>query len=173
MYYATDLKIEMENEVKANEALKVINSFLSQIEDEYDYVKELTKDLSIIGNSVMVIESHVLDDASLFIVPEIFKIIAQNNPLTSFKGYVDYYCDCTNFSSEATFEKRTLKYHSIYFPDGTDYFCPDEDCGEWLANYEELMENKTFTCPNCGKVYTADELAGERPEITNETWYIK
>ena len=31
MYYATDLKIEMENEVKANEALKVIKDRNEQI----------------------------------------------------------------------------------------------------------------------------------------------
>ena len=32
MYWESDLKIEMENEVKANEALKAVTEYLSQID---------------------------------------------------------------------------------------------------------------------------------------------
>ena len=180
MYYATDLKIEMENEVKANEALKVIKKFASQVDGRFERLSvyfadeaRVAKDIKIKDSTIIMDCSPVFTDNELDIIPDLYKAIAQNNPCGKFTSHLFYDCGYTEFDCDVTFEEHTLTYHSEYFPDTDAYYCLDEDCHEFMAHYEDLINNKTFTCPNCGKVYTADELAGERPEITNETWYIK
>ena len=173
MYWESDLKIEMENEVKANEALKVVTEYLSQIDGKYNFINELYNDLVVKENTLIVEETSAFYEETFVILPELFKAIAQNDTCGKFNANLNFRSDYTCFYCDATFEKHTLTYHSEYFPEDDCYYCPDEDCYEFIANYEEFTENKTFTCPNCGKVYTADELAGERPEITDETWYIR
>ena len=181
MYYATNLKIEMENEVKAIEALKVIKKFASQVDERFERLSvyfadeaRVAKDIKIKDSTIIMDCSPVFTDNELDIIPDLYKAIAQNNPCGKFTSHLFYDCGYTEFDCDVTFEEHTLTYYSEFFPEGDAYYCPDdEECGAWITNYEELMEKETFTCPDCGKVYTADELAGERPEITNETWYIK
>ena len=169
----TNLKIEMENKVKANETLKAIKEFLSQIDEKYDCVKKLSNELMVKKNILVAEESYAFYDEMLAVLPELFKVIAQNDSCGKFTSHVYYDGCCTEFYCDVNFEEHTLTYHSEYFPDTDAYYCPDGDCHEFMAHYEDLINNKTFTCPECGKVYTADELDGERPEITDETWYIE
>lgn len=171
MYHETTLRIEMENEVKANEAIEVITKYISDIDDHN--LNKLIADLGVEENAVVAEVCPAFDENTLYVIPELFKALAQNDSNSDFKGTVYYENDYASFNCDVTFKEHSLTYHSEYFPENDIYCCPDEDCCEFIATYAELIENETFTCPECGKVYTADELVGERPEITDETWYIK
>ena len=171
MYHETTLRIEMENEVKANEAIEVVTKYISNMDDHN--LNKLIDDLSVEENAVVAEGCPAFDEDTLYVIPELFKAIAQNDSTSDFKGTAYYENDYASFNCDVTFKEHTLAYRSEYFPEGDAYYCPDEDCYEFIATYSELIENETFTCPSCGNVYTADELAGERPEITDETWYIK
>ena len=171
MYHETTLRIEMKNEVKANEAIEVITKYISDIDDHN--LNKLIDDLCVEENAVVAEACPAFDEDTLYVIPKLFKTLAQNDSTSDFEGTVYYENDYASFNCDVTFKEHTLTYHSEYFPEGDTYYCPDEDCYEFIATYAELIENETFTCPECGKVYTADELAGERPEITDETWYIE
>ena len=83
MYYATDLKIEMENEVKANEALKVIKKFASQVDGRFERLSvyfadeaRVAKDIKIKDSTIIMDCSPVFTDNELDIIPDLYKVLS-------------------------------------------------------------------------------------------------
>lgn len=108
MYHETTIRIEMKNEAKANEAIEVITRYISDMDDHN--INKLIHDLSVEENAVVAEGCPAFDEDTLYVIPELFKAIAQNDSTSDFKGTVYYENDYASFNCDVTFKEHGLSY---------------------------------------------------------------
>lgn len=171
---STNIKVEMMNEQAAINAAKAIKNFAFANTERFSSMTadRLADGLTVEGNRILLDDCYFIDGCDyLELIPEIAKAMAEFDSSASFSGYAWYSCGCGDEGEvEFSFKNHTLNCITRYFEEGDCFWCPDdEECGEFICNYEDLIANETFICPVCGNEYTANELIGTRPEITEIT----
>lgn len=171
-----DLRIEMNTAESANNAVEIIKNYATANASAYlgFNVEQFINDVSVVDNTVIIDDSYSIGCSEYFeFIPVMCKAIAEANPTTPFNGKAfatsGYSEDVIH---EISFNKTTLHVTSLYFAEGDDYCCADEDCHAFICTYEDSANGKTFVCPECGKEYTFEELDGELPDIEEHVWVI-
>lgn len=169
-----EMRIEMNNAAKAAEAIK---RFVEENAVRYPSLNKanLLNDLRSDCGAVILGGSYAMHGYDyLEFVPEVLKMLAGLHLASAFSGSASFdsgYGD--EGSMSFAYSNNTLTCKTIYFPEGNCFYCPDDDeCGELICNYEDLIAHDTFTCPSCGKVFSAEELLGERPVISETVFEI-
>lgn len=170
-----ELRIEMKNANTAAIAAEAIRNYVNTNASDYEsmVVNTFMKDLSVDGNAVVLEASFSMRgwDYMVF-VPEICKVVAGLRMVDSFVG--NAFCEggYNDFGSvQMTYENGTLHTKSIFFPEGDEFLCPEDGC--FVCCYEDLTEDGTYICEECGEEFAAEDLIGEMPEIVENTWEIK
>ena len=168
---STNIKVEMMNEQAAINAAEAIKNYAFANAERFSSMNAdtLADDLTVEGNRIILDDSYFIHGWDfLELIPELCKVMAELDSSASFSGCAGYssgYGD--DGEADFTFVNHTLTCKTLFFEDGNCFWCPDdEECGAIVCIYEDLIANETFICPECGKEYTADELIGTRPQIT-------
>lgn len=169
------LKIVMRNADAAKDAANVIKAFVKDNTAAYPCMNadRFVEDLKVVNNAVVVDESFSVDcDEYFALVPIMCKALAEVDAAATFAGYANAHGEYEDTYHTITFFDNTLIVTSKYFPEGDGYYCPNEDCGEFVGHYEDFDENGTFVCQDCGTEYTMEQLKGVLPTVTKNTWTI-
>ena len=174
-YTMNELRIEMKNAYIAEIAADAVRNYVNNNSSTYESMapSTLMQDLSIDGNAVVLNGSFSMRgwDYMVF-VPEICKAIATLNAVESFIGTASCESGYNDFGSvQMNYENSTLHIKSVYFPEGDEFLCPEDGC--FVCRYEDLTENGTYICEECGEEFSAEDLIGEMPEIMENTFEIK
>lgn len=157
----TSMKLNVKGNVDMNIVVEVMRKgLLSKATDEYEErtVNRFCDDIEIKGNQVVVEDSCTLGSWEFEYLREALIAVAKETDCDfTFKANHSS-CNCGYEAYiEAEYKDGVLNCKIIGDDDIIGY-CSDEDCGEFIVHALDYDPNQTYTCPECGRVVTEEEL---------------
>ena len=157
----TSMKLNVKGNVNTNEIAEVIRKALqSKATDdiETEAVNTFCDDMNISNNQVSVECGWSITSWEFEYLREAVEAVAKETDceFTFEANHMSLNCGYEAYI-EAEYKKSVLIYKYMASEE-MNGFCSDEDCSEFIVHATEYDPSKTYTCPECGRVVSEEEL---------------
>lgn len=172
MQSSTSIKMTITNKADTKEIARLIKTgLLSKATDEYEEnaIDRFYNDFTTTDNQIIADCSYTLGSWEFEFLREALITVAKesDNEFTFEAEHISNNCGYEAYI-EAEYKDGVLTIREIASEDMVGC-CSDEDCMEFIVHALEYDPNKTYICPECGRVVPEDELF----EYGVPTWEVE
>ena len=157
----TSMHMTVKGRVNVNEVVVLLkNELMKKANDRFSkkYVPVFCNDIKVYGKEVDVDESCSLSSSEMEYFKDVLTTIAESFNCEFTFSANHYSCNCGYEEYiEASYKNGVLTYKDMASEDMVGC-CSDEECDEYIVHATEYDPSKTYTCPECGRVVSEEEL---------------
>ncbi len=157
MEFTNEIKIKMENNKIAKNALSVIKKVLYSGNYSSDYLtntaEALANDLHVRGSQIVLKECEgyfTVEDIDS-VMEDLLEAVAGINSVHEFECEVISESTYSYGEFEAIYKNGLLKTKNTYYPYGYCEYLTCPECGEEIVKFEKFNPFGEYICPECGE----------------------